>query len=136
MGVWPRRIPKILGRYSAERIEANFERYRKRAREGRISNPGGWLATAIEKGYVLPTNEEGSRGQVGSLESEAGLPSLKHEMKVSQRQKNEYVRRGLAREEEFEKFSLTDDPGEEKYLYYDFEKEGPDRQYSHQGDHR
>jgi len=72
-GVWPRRIPELLGRYSAERIEANFQLYRKRAQQ--VKKSGAWLAAAIERGYVLPSPTDGSPSDGSPSEPTSASPT-------------------------------------------------------------
>jgi hypothetical protein len=128
-GVWPRRIPELLGRYSAERIEANFQLYRKRARQ--VKKSGAWLAAAIEGGYALPSPSDGSPPKAPDGDPEAAssgaespistdrgsAPSLPEPgTKVSQERKDALIRAGLAAEEDFDR-APSDERGIPRFFY-------------------
>ena len=116
-GVWPRRIPELLARYSADRIEANFQLNRKRAEQVRES--GAWLAAAIEEGFALPSPPEGSPSEPSAETSPDGEDSAKGRSKaglpapgtkVSDIRKRKLLETGLATEADFDRFADYDDP--------------------------
>jgi hypothetical protein len=128
-GVWPRRIPELLGRYSADRIEANFQLYRKRARQVRES--GAWLAAAIEGGYALPSPSEESPSKAPVTDPEAApstaerptptdgenAPSLPEPgTKVSQERKEALIDAGQAERTDFER-APSDERGIPRFFY-------------------
>jgi len=144
VGVWPRRIPELLGRYSAERIEANFQLYRKRAQQ--VKKSGAWLATAIEEGYVLPspTDESSTDGspsdgspseptssssaRQGSQQAESraapanppdgeSAPALPEPgTKVSQERKEALIETGRAEQADFDR-APSDERGVPRFFY-------------------
>jgi len=122
VGVWPRRIPELLGGYSAERIEANFQLYRQRAPQ--IRNRGAWLAAAIEGGFALPSPSKPSgeppHDGSGSAEgrAEGGRPALPEPgTKVSEARRRELIEAGLAAEADFDRFADYDDPTCKQHFY-------------------
>jgi hypothetical protein len=137
-GVWPRRIPELLGRYTADRIEANFQLYRKRAQQVRES--GAWLAAAIEGGYALPSPPDGSSPESSSEPSGPaspeenprqakrlnradgqGAPALPEPgTKVTETRKRALIEAGLAAEADFDRFRHGGP--EEKQHFYRIEK--------------
>jgi hypothetical protein len=127
-GIWPSAIPELLGRFSAGRIEANFELFRKRAPQ--VQNQGAWLRTAIEEGYALPSSvsslEETSSEETPSVRGSDGdrkngnSPSKsvpEPGTKVSETRRRELIRRGLATEADFERFAYYDDPTELQHFF-------------------
>jgi hypothetical protein len=132
-GVWPRRIPGLLGRYSAERIEANFELYRRRAQQ--VQNGGAWLAAAIEGGYALPSppgespsepslspsqsvSKQATPNEPASSPSRPTAPTLpKPGSRVSETRKRRLVGEGLASEDDFDRFKIYDDPTQKQHFY-------------------
>ena len=128
-GVWPRRIPELLGRYSADRIEANFQLYRKRAQQ--VKKSGAWLAAAIEGGYALPSPSEGSPSKAPGGDPEAApsgaerptsadgesAPALPEPgTKVSQERKDALIRAGQAEREDFDR-APADERGAARFFY-------------------
>jgi hypothetical protein len=138
-GVWPRRIPELLGRYSAERIEANFQLYRQRAQE--VKKSGAWLAAAIEGGYALPSPPEGSSPDGSSPESSSepsgpasteegprqakrpetagrqGAPALPEPgTKISQERKEALIKTGQAERTDFDR-APSDERGIPRFFY-------------------
>jgi hypothetical protein len=98
VGVWPRRIPALLRRFSAGRIEENFQLYRQRAAEETIHRPGAWLDRAITQGFTGYTAGEpppdASDGSLPPSGDEGALPPLSDRTRVSKTVKSAYVQRG------------------------------------------
>ena len=140
VGVWAGRIAELLSRFSARRIQANFQLYRRQSAEQTIRNPGAWLCKAITDGYALPDSDLGkpSVDDPGASERESGnastpgsLPPLEHKEIVSEAKKDRYVGQGVS-EGRFqrclsERASGEDRPAERRFMYFDPEMGGPDR---------
>lgn len=140
VGVWPRRVRECLRRYSADRIEANFELYRERAPE--IENDGAWLCAAITDGYAISRNqqkasvdrEKGNRqgseekGEGSSGQTPGSTPTLpSHKEKISARRKEILLQRHPKTEgEHFHRFRHAENPDEKQFLYFDPAIGGPD----------
>jgi len=125
VGVWPRRIPELLRRYSAERIEANFELFRRRTQSEVIQKPGAWLATAIDQGYALPglasgqepsgeDQAEDSRRKNSSTQ-DPGLPAPG--TKVTENRKQQLLTANVAEKEDFDRFARPGDPSQRQHFY-------------------
>jgi len=151
-GVWPDRAKECLQRYSAPRIEANFELFRKRAPE--IDDHGAWLCAAITEGYAnmsgntrerdtcggktprqnSPNGNQRRRGPDSSGRSQTAradrrLPT--HKERVSARRKQALIRnRPEAKPEHFHRFRHAESPTEKQFLYFDPSIGGPDRRVS------
>jgi hypothetical protein len=147
VGVWPHRARECLRRYSAARIEANFELYRERADE--ISDGGAWLCAAITDGYAPVgryhdargadrTGAQGSsRGERAPADSSSsysdasssGAPQLEkpsHKAKVSAEEKSALIRHCRSvTEEDFHRYRCSPEPGEKQFLYFDPAIGGP-----------
>jgi hypothetical protein len=133
-GVWPRRIPELLGRYSADRIEANLQLYRQRAQQ--VKKSGAWLAAAIEGGYALPSPSEGSPsegspseapgGDPGAAPSGAGSPTPTEGesapalpepgTKVPKERKEALIQTGQAEQTDFDR-APSDERGTPRFFY-------------------
>jgi hypothetical protein len=118
VGVWPRRIPELLGRFSTERIEANFELFRKRAPG--VRDGGAWLTAAIEGGFALPSPSESDVETTSSTETSAEgradtLPAPG--TKVSETRRRALLEAGLATEADFDRFADYDDPGQKQHFF-------------------
>lgn len=128
-GVRPRCLPQLLTRFSAERIEANLQLFRRRAPT--VERPGAWLYAAITQGFVLPSPERTgsnekhsgrSNDTSGNENSSSFLPEPGE--KVSETFKRELIRKDLAGEEDFDKFSDYADP-DRKQHFFRLGKTGP-----------
>lgn len=127
-GVWPRRIPRLLRKYSADRIQKNIALLRERGSQ--VQNTGAWLYAAITDGYALPSPEEdGESGSANGTGTETGLPNLEHRTKVTENEKMKYLRRGLASEEDFHRFKADVDPDQKQHIYFDPEVGGPTQKH-------
>lgn len=115
VGVWLRVIPRLIRRYSPERIRANFQLFRTRSSKDSIARPGAWLYAAITQGYALPIS-----GDDDPSSDEATLPALTHKAMVSEDDKNTYVGRGIA-EERFRRClgGENRDPRVNWFMYFD-----------------
>lgn len=91
VGVWAGRIAEVLSRFSAERIRANFQLYRKRAAENTIRCGGAWLYQAITEGYILPNS-----GTPAGASSTGSTPE--HKQIVSPEEKEAYINQGIPKE--------------------------------------
>jgi hypothetical protein len=113
-GVNAGQVPGLLTRFSAERIEANFELFRRRAPS--VKRPGAWLYSAITQGYAVPSPSggDGTESTGGPLGSE-GVPEPG--TKVSETRKRELIRRGLATDDEFDRFKDFDDPDRKQHFF-------------------
>jgi len=151
-GVWPDRAKECLRRYSAPRIEANFELFRERAPE--IEDHGAWLCAAVTEGYAnmsgdtrkKDTREEktppqnspnGGQRRSGpdssSRSQTAGVdrPLPTHKERVSARRKQALIRhRPEAKPEHFHRYRHAESPTEKQFLYFDPSIGGPDRRVS------
>jgi hypothetical protein len=118
--VRPQCIPRLLTRFSAERIEANLKLYHQRAPS--VERPGAWLYSAITQGYALPSScqRDSPHGSKSSERTEGFLPEPG--TKVSKNRKQALIRKGLATEEDFDKFADYYDP-DRKQHFYRLEKE-------------
>jgi len=124
VGVWPRRIPTLLGRYSADRIEVNFQLFRKRASQ--IQSPGAWLATAIVKGFALPSSSHTSAVSVGDPQQCSKRPNPPNEghasplpdpgTMVSQERKESLLQSEKAAPEDFDR-APADERGRPQFFY-------------------
>jgi hypothetical protein len=139
VGVWPRRVRECLRRYSANRIETNFELYRERAPE--IEDDGAWLCAAITDGYAIGRHRQetsGNREKGASEGSEEGgggsssqthgsVPTLpSHKEKISARRKEILLQRHPETEgKHFHRFRHAENPDEKQFLYFDPKKGGP-----------
>ena len=139
VGVWPRRVRECLRRYSADRIEANFELYRERAPE--IEDDGAWLCAAITDGYAIGRHrqetsgnrengapegsEEGGGGS--SSQTHGSVPTLpSHKEKISARRKQMLIRRHPgAKGDHFHRFRHAESPDKKQFLYFDPSIGGP-----------
>jgi len=131
VGVRARCVPGLLTRFSAGRIEANLQLFRQRAPA--VKKPGAWLYAAITQGFALPSPEgiasTGSKGdssnrseyRAGGTNGHSSLPQPGE--KVSETLRRELIREGLAREEDFDKFSDYADP-DRKQHFFQLEKAG------------
>lgn len=55
IGIHQHVIERLVGKYSAEKINAQIEHFQHvNERGGRVANPASWLISAIEKDYPLP----------------------------------------------------------------------------------
>jgi hypothetical protein len=121
VGVRPRCIPGLLTRFSARRIEANLQLYRRRAPA--VQKPGAWLYAAITQGFALPSpketgTEEAPSGRSGDTNQDGDSSFLPEPgEKVSETLRRELIREGLAREEDFDKFNDYDDPDRKQHFY-------------------
>jgi hypothetical protein len=124
-GVRPRCVPALLTRFSAGRIEANLQLYRRRAPA--VQKPGAWLYAAITQGFALPSQETAQK-EIGTEEAPSGRSSDTNQdgdssflpepgEKVSETLRRELIREGLAREEDFDKFSDYDDPDRKQHFF-------------------
>lgn len=91
VGVWAGRIAEVLSRFSAERIRANFQLYRKRAAENTIRCGGAWLYQAITEGYILPNSDTPA-----GASSTGSTPE--HKQIVSPEEKEAYINQGIPKE--------------------------------------
>ncbi len=144
-GVWPDRAKECLGRYSAPRIEANFELFRERAPE--IEDHGAWLCAAITGGYAdlsrgskrkgLPTGsgegeEKRSEEDSSSAHNDRPVKRPDHKEKVTARRKHRLIRQHPKIEaEQFHRYRHAESPDTEQFLYFDPAEKGPDRRVSH-----
>lgn len=126
VGVWPRRIVEVLRRYASERIEANFQLYRRRAAEDVIHRPGAWLYRAITQGfagYTTGTTADGRKAPRSKSTTGRSLPPLTDTTRVSGAVKDAYVDRGMPESA----FHLCKPGSEKPYMYFDPEGDGPTR---------
>jgi hypothetical protein len=133
VGVRPGCVPGLLTRFSAGRIEANLQLYRRRAPA--VEKPGAWLYTAITQGFALPsqkiaseeTGTEGASSGSSSDTNQDGHSSFLPEPgeKVSETLRRELIREGLAREEDFDKFNDYDDPDRKQHFFQLEKAESP-----------
>jgi hypothetical protein len=124
VGVWPRRIPTLLGRYSADRIEVNFQLFRKRAWQ--VQSPGAWLATAIVKGFALPSSSQTSPVSLGDPHQGSEHPNPPNEghasalpepgTMVSQERKESLLQSEQATPEDFDR-APADERGRPQFFY-------------------
>lgn len=126
VGVWAGRIAEVLSRFSAERIRANFQLYRRRAAEETIRKPGAWLYTAITNGYVLPNASPNEPGSDASP-SPGTLPPLEHKETVSETKKGTYVAQGTSEERFHRCLSGRGGPDQRRFMYFAPERGGPER---------
>jgi hypothetical protein len=126
VGLWAGRIAEILNRFSTERIQANFQLYRRRSAEQTIRNPGAWLYKAVTDGYALsdssPYNPEGSE-----TAAPGPLPPLEHKETLSEARRDEYVARGISEERFHRCPSGRENPDERRFMYFDPEVGEPTR---------
>jgi hypothetical protein len=126
VGVRPRCVPALLTRFSAGRIEANLQLYRRRAPA--VQKPGAWLYAAITQGFALPSPKETAQKETGTERAPSGSSSDTNQdgdssflpepgEKVSETLRRELIREGLAREEDFDKFNDYDDPDRKQHFF-------------------
>jgi hypothetical protein len=126
VGVQPRCVPGLLTRFSAGRIEANLQLYRQRAPA--VQKPGAWLYSAITQGFALPSPKETAPKEIGTEGAPSGRSGYANQdgdrsfipepgEKVSETLRRELIREGLAREEDFDKFSDYDDPDRKQHFF-------------------
>jgi len=134
VGVRPRCVPGLLTRFSAGRIEANLQLYRRRAPA--VEKPGAWLYAAITQGFALPSPKKTASEETSTEEAPSGRPSETNQgggssflpepgEKVSETLRRELIREGLAREEDFDKFSDYDDPDRKQHFFQLEKAESP-----------
>jgi hypothetical protein len=124
VGVWPRRIPALLRRFSAGRIEANFHLYRQRATEETIHRPGAWLNRAITQGFApYTTGADTDTPSDQLVANDKPLPPLTDKTRVSEAVKSAYVDRGTPESA----FHLCKPGSAKPYMYFDPEGDGPTR---------
>lgn len=113
VGVNAGQVPYLLNRFSAERIEVNFELYRKQAPS--VQRPGAWLYAAITEGFVLPSpsTREGNGSKDDSATGSVPEPGTK----VSETRKRELIRQDRATEEDFDKFKDFDEPDRKQHFF-------------------
>lgn len=123
VGVWAGRIAELLSRFSPERIQANFELYRRRTAKQTIRKPGAWLYRAITDGYVLPTRpstlQSSDPPDSPSASTTSALPPLDHKQTVSEAEKDAYVRRGVDEEQFHRCLTGGDGPNDPRFMYFD-----------------
>jgi hypothetical protein len=151
-GVWPDRAKECLRRYSAPRIDANFELFRDRAPE--IEDHGAWLCAAITEGYANVSGNAQSRDARGGETSSENIPQgdqrganrdssgrsqtagadrrlPNHKERVSARRKQVLIHhRPEAKPEHFHRYRHAESPTEKQFLYFDPSIGGPDRRVS------
>jgi hypothetical protein len=126
VGVRPRCVPGLLTRFSAGRIEANLQLYRRRAPA--VQKPGAWLYAAITQGFALPSPKEAAPKEIGTEGAPSGRSGYTNQdgdssflpepgEKVSETLRRELIREGLAREEDFDKFNDYDDPDRKQHFF-------------------
>jgi hypothetical protein len=134
VGVRPRCVPALLTCFSARRIEANLQLYRRRAPA--VQKPGAWLYAAITQGFALPSPKEAAPKETGTEGAPSGRSSETNPdgdnsflpepgEKVSETLRRELIREGLAREEEFDKFNDYDDPDRKQHFFQLEKAESP-----------
>jgi hypothetical protein len=146
-GIWPNRAKECLQRYSASRIEANFELFRERAPE--IDDHGAWLCTAITEGYANVPGDAQPKGTFGGETSSQDSPEGSqgrsnrdfprksqtargdrhlpdHKEKISARRKQALIRhRSEVKAEHFHRFRYAESPDKAQFLYFDPTVGGP-----------
>jgi hypothetical protein len=120
VGVWDSVIPGLLQRYSADRIELNFEYFRKIA--PRVDHDGAFLTKAIREGYVLPSSKSDRSVSSSKPSESSGLNSVSDTARISpgdrvgQARMKALIDAGLASKEDFTR-SLSRDSNETQYFY-------------------
>lgn len=131
VGIWAGRIAEILSRFSPERIQANFELYRRRARKQTIRKPGAWLYRAVTDGYVLPTRSSTPQSSdppdspSAPPSTTSALPPPDHKQTVSEAEKDAYVRRGVDEQQFHRCLTGGDGPNNPRFMYFDPNVGGP-----------
>jgi hypothetical protein len=143
-GVWPRRVKECLKRYSASRIEANFQLWRQRKNDPEapsIANDGAFLCKAITDGYAcvrresgqeLPENEPDSNSENGpGQQGSSALPKPTHKQKVSPQEKTRLIEAHSGVDpEHFHRYRHGEAPSEKQFLYLDPRQGGVSTKFS------
>lgn len=124
VGIWAGRIAEVLSRFSTQRIQANFQLYRRRSAEQTIRKPGAWLYKAIAEGYALPDSKLDEPERRASTAT-GTLPPLEHKDTLSEAKKDAYVVQGIGEEHFHRCPSGRGGPNKLRFMYFDPDVGGP-----------
>ncbi len=139
-GVWPREAGKLVQRYSASRVEANFQLWRRRKNDPEapsVGTDGAFLRAAITEGYAAFTKDNASAKGDGSgkettstrkaapAKKAAPAQKVSHKQKVSPREKRRLTREEGMDPAHFHRYRRARSPEEKQFLYLDPAAGGP-----------
>ncbi|MCS4119199.1 hypothetical protein [Salinibacter ruber] len=139
-GVWPREAGKLVQRYSASRVEANFQLWRRRKNDPEapsVGTDGAFLRAAIAEGYAAFTEDNAFAKDNGSgkettstrkaapAKKAAPAQKVSHKQKVSPREKRRLTREEGMDPAHFHRYRRARSPEEKQFLYLDPAAGGP-----------
>ncbi len=137
-GVWPREAGKLVQRYSASRVEANFQLWRRRKNDPEapsVGTDGAFLRAAIAEGNgsgkeTTSTRKAAPAKKAALAKKVAPAQKVSHKQKVSPREKRRLTREEGMDPAHFHRYRRArsqedQSPEEKQFLYLDPAAGGP-----------